>query len=52
MQEAQQLEQGGVLPGMGSGYFLRMQKAWSGLSGSVPSFFLFLSKTFPLWQPV
>lgn len=36
---------------MGSGCFLRMQKAWSGLSGSVPSFFLFLSKTFPLWQP-
>lgn len=37
------VEEGGGQSGVSSGYFLRMQKAWRGLSGSVPSFFLFLS---------
>lgn len=36
-------EEGGGQSGVSSGCFLRMQKAWRGLSGSVPSFFLFLS---------
>lgn len=40
LQEALQLlSKGGSLSGVSSGCFLRMQKAWSGLSGSFPFFF-------------